>query len=115
VHDPLINWRLLNATEAATEAALARDTDGTAAAAAGGAGGAAGAAAGAGAPGGVILASAQPVSTGVVGGRARHLKHGCFFWVVRRKAGWRDGCQTSEGVCLMGDRKTLYLFETSRV
>jgi FKBP12-rapamycin complex-associated protein len=59
VHDPLINWRLLNATEAATEAALARDTDGTAAAAAGGAGGAAGA----GAPGGgVILASAQPVS-----------------------------------------------------
>jgi hypothetical protein len=27
VHDPLINWRLLNATEAATEAALARDTD----------------------------------------------------------------------------------------
>lgn len=28
VHDPLINWRLLNTTEAATEAALARESDG---------------------------------------------------------------------------------------
>lgn len=28
VHDPLINWRLLNTTEATTEAALARETDG---------------------------------------------------------------------------------------
>lgn len=25
MHDPLINWRLLNTTEAATEAALARE------------------------------------------------------------------------------------------
>eukprot|EP00879_Flechtneria_rotunda_P007003 GHRR01007352.1.p1 GENE.GHRR01007352.1~~GHRR01007352.1.p1 ORF type:complete len:2075 (+),score=775.15 GHRR01007352.1:2-6226(+) len=39
VHDPLINWRLLHTTEAATEAALARDSQdaGTAGAAAGGA------------------------------------------------------------------------------
>jgi FKBP12-rapamycin complex-associated protein len=27
VHDPLINWRLLNTAEAATETALARETD----------------------------------------------------------------------------------------
>jgi hypothetical protein len=62
VHDPLINWRLLNATEAATEAALARDTDGAAAAAA--AGGAPGvtAAPGGAAGGGGIMSGAQPVS-----------------------------------------------------
>lgn len=49
VHDPLINWRLLNTTEAATEAALARETQEVAAAAAAGGAGpvAVGAAAGA--------------------------------------------------------------------
>ena len=30
VHDPLINWRLLNTTEAATDTALARETEGVA-------------------------------------------------------------------------------------
>jgi len=67
VHDPLINWRLLNATEAATEAALARDTQDGAAAAAGGAGGpgpAAGAAAAAGAPG---FMGQQPVRSAAAG------------------------------------------------
>lgn len=46
VHDPLINWRLLNTTEAATEAALGREAN------AAGAGGAAAAAGGGGAGGG---------------------------------------------------------------
>lgn len=39
VHDPLINWRLLNAAEAAAEAALARESDAAAAAAQAGAAG----------------------------------------------------------------------------
>jgi hypothetical protein len=62
VHDPLINWRLLNATEAATEAALARDTqDGAAAAAA--TGGQGPAAVPGGQPGGGgIMGVANPVS-----------------------------------------------------
>jgi FKBP12-rapamycin complex-associated protein len=46
VHDPLINWRLLNTTEAATEAALARESQEAAAAAAAAGGGAPGAAGG---------------------------------------------------------------------
>jgi hypothetical protein len=62
VHDPLINWRLLNTTEAATEAALGREE---AAAAAGGAPGAAGAvavggAAAGGGPGAVLTGTAGP-------------------------------------------------------
>jgi FKBP12-rapamycin complex-associated protein len=56
VHDPLINWRLLNTTEAATEAALARESQETAAAAGGGGvGGAAAAMAG----GGVLAGGGQ--------------------------------------------------------
>jgi hypothetical protein len=63
VHDPLINWRLLNTTEPITEAALGRESQEAAAAAAGGgapgaAGGVAvgGAAAGAG-PGAVLTST----------------------------------------------------------
>lgn len=67
VHDPLINWRLLNATEAATEAALARDTDGTAAA---GAGGAAGGAAGNGGAGAAAVGGGGAAVPGAAGGPA---------------------------------------------
>lgn len=63
VHDPLINWRLLNTTEPATEAALARESqDLTAAAAGGGGPTAVAAAAGAVAAGAAaVMAGAQQV------------------------------------------------------
>jgi hypothetical protein len=78
VHDPLINWRLLNTTEAATEAALARESqEAAAAAAAAGAapGGVAGAAAGtvaaaAGVPGAVLTSGPGP-QVRFLGNRAR--------------------------------------------
>jgi hypothetical protein len=66
VHDPLINWRLLNTTEAATEAALGRESqEAAAAAAAGGAPGAAGGvavggAAAGGGPGAVLSSTSGP-------------------------------------------------------
>jgi hypothetical protein len=71
VHDPLINWRLLNAAEAATEAALARDTDaagaGAGAGAAGGGGGTAAAAGGGQAAGGGGGAAAQHTAADFMG------------------------------------------------
>lgn len=87
MHDPLINWRLLNATEAATEAALARDTqDGAAAAAATGA-------AGGGAAGGVGAAAA-----GAGGGAA-----------AAGGAGGGGGIMASQQVCLVLFKALLFV------
>jgi hypothetical protein len=68
VHDPLINWRLLNAAEAATEAAIARDADGGAAGGAAAPGAAPGGAAAAGGAAAGGAAGAQQQQGGGGGG-----------------------------------------------
>ncbi|GBF92738.1 hypothetical protein Rsub_05107 [Raphidocelis subcapitata] len=76
VHDPLINWRLLNAAEAATEAALAREDGGATAGGAGAAAAGAGAgAAAAGEPLGQQQAAAAGPGPGPGGGEPHPHHH----------------------------------------